>query len=710
MVKDATTRKAWLTAPRTLGISLLVSSAVVNGLPLEALADEVPGTVGISSVPQETASVKASAEAVTPIAVVTDSGKGTRGLGLGRRENSSTLPQPRRPTLQRGLISHSTENRYSNVSSVAELTSKEEDIDTNKVQGTVATPPTTTLEVTPVEASAVAPTLSDVTSVTELSSAQEDINANEPMSQTTNVSQLRDVSPGDWAYEALRSLVERYGCIAGYPDGTFRGNRATSRYEFAAGLNACLQQIERLIANGAEGLATRKDLETLQRLVEEFKPELATLGRRLDKLEGRTAFVEDHQFSTTTKLNGLAWFNLTGATAGRDVRVEAINAASPDVRFAGRGADGKPLVQKVGNPSVTFSTLTWLTFNTSFTGKDLLVTQLAAGNGLSPANQFASAGLFNSFGVPFLDQTAGPNNGVAEVVIHDLFYQFPIGNRVQLVVGPRVNWHRFFDANAFNFFLTGTSSFNSNGTTVYDPIDRGSGVVALMNINKQFDLHLGYLGENNEFLPAQFGFNTSSDPKKGLFSGTNVITAELTYKPSDTANIRLTYSRITLDNNGGVVSGEPIYGVADDSQGGRIKPATVDAFSVNFDWLFTPQFGVFGRYGYATTEIDPSTPGRAGGNINSQAFQVGLGFRDLGKEGALATLSFLVPFDVIDGRKFLVAGGGNGGTQYEFEATYFYPLTNNIAIVPAFYLIANPNNFDNNPTIYVGNLRAQFSF
>ncbi len=710
MVKDATTRKAWLTAPRTLWVSLLVSSAVVNGLPLEALADEVPGTVGISSVPQETASVKASAEALTLIEVVTDSGKGTRGLGLGRRENSSTLPQPRRPTLQRGSISHSTENRYSNVSSVAELTSKEENIETNKVQGTVATPPTTTLEATPVDASAVAPTLGDVTSVTEFSSAQEDINANEPMSQITNVSQLRDVSPGDWAYEALRSLVERYGCIAGYPDGTFRGNRATSRYEFAAGLNACLQQIERLIANGAEGLATRKDLEMLQRLVEEFKPELATLGTRLDKLEDRTAFVEEHQFSTTTKLNGLAWFNLTGANASRDVRVEAINAASPDVRFAGRGADGKPLVQEVGNPSVTFSTLTWLTFNTSFTGKDLLVTQLAAGNGLSPANQFASAGLFNSFGVPFLDQTAGPNNGVAEVVIHDLFYQFPIGNRVQLVVGPRVNWHRFFDANAFNFFLTGTSSFNSNGTTVYDPIDRGSGVVALMNINKQFDLHLGYLGENNEFLPAQFGFNTSSDPKKGLFSGTNVITAELTYKPSDTANIRLTYSRITLDNNGGVVTGEPIYGVADDSQGGSVKPATVDAFSVNFDWLFTPQFGVFGRYGYATTEIDPSTPGRAGGNINSQAFQFGLGFRDLGKEGALATLSFLVPFDVIDGRRFLVAGGGNGGTQYEFEATYFYPLTNNIAIVPAFYLIANPNNFDNNPTIYVGNLRAQFSF
>src|SRR5689334_97220 len=66
--------------------------------------------------------------------------------------------------------------------------------------------------------------------------------------QVTNVSQFSDVRPGDWAYEALRQLVERYGCIAGYPDSTYRGNRAMTRYEFAAGLNACLRQIEKLIA------------------------------------------------------------------------------------------------------------------------------------------------------------------------------------------------------------------------------------------------------------------------------------------------------------------------------------------------------------------------------------------------------------------------------------------------------------------------------
>src|ERR687885_2827242 len=110
------------------------------------------------------------------------------------------------------------------------------------------------------------------------------------LDQVTNVSQLSDVRPTDWAYEALRSLVERYGCIAGYPDGTFRGNRAMTRYEFAAGLNSCLQQIEQLITGNTGNFARREDLETLQRLVQDFQPELTAIGARVDKLEERVAF------------------------------------------------------------------------------------------------------------------------------------------------------------------------------------------------------------------------------------------------------------------------------------------------------------------------------------------------------------------------------------------------------------------------------------
>merc|ERR1711916_328621 len=63
------------------------------------------------------------------------------------------------------------------------------------------------------------------------------------LEQVTNITQFSDVYPTDWAYQALANLIERYGCVAGYPNGTFRGNRAMTRYEAAALLNACLDRI-----------------------------------------------------------------------------------------------------------------------------------------------------------------------------------------------------------------------------------------------------------------------------------------------------------------------------------------------------------------------------------------------------------------------------------------------------------------------------------
>lgn len=76
--------------------------------------------------------------------------------------------------------------------------------------------------------------------------------------QVTSVSQLTDVRPTDWAFQALQSLVERYGCIVGYPDKTFRGNRALTRYEFAAGLNACLDKIQELLAAATADFVKKK--------------------------------------------------------------------------------------------------------------------------------------------------------------------------------------------------------------------------------------------------------------------------------------------------------------------------------------------------------------------------------------------------------------------------------------------------------------------
>ena len=174
MVKVATTWKTLLKAPATFWVYLFVSSAVVNCLSLQANAggiallhaDEVHGKA-ISAVPQEAASVEVSTAA---------------------------------PTLN-------------DVTPVTQLTSKEKDSNINEIQGDGVGPSTTPSQIAPVETSAEVPMLDDVPSVADLASPEEDSDSNTPMSQVTNVSQLRDVSPGDWAYEALRSLVERYGCI-----------------------------------------------------------------------------------------------------------------------------------------------------------------------------------------------------------------------------------------------------------------------------------------------------------------------------------------------------------------------------------------------------------------------------------------------------------------------------------------------------------------
>ena len=551
---------------------------------------------------------------------------------------------------------------------------------------------------------------------------QLDTSNNIEMSQINNVQQLRDVSPTDWAYEALRSLVDRYGCIAGFPNQTYRGSQPLTRYEFAAGLNSCLNQIERLIASNDNINPT--DLATIERLSQEFESELATIDGRVDELEGQTAVLEDSTFSTTTKLLGNLFLNVTGATADGDVLAETVSLDAPfNLRRAGRDANNDPIVSTIeDDPEITFSYYTWLNFSSSFSGQDNLNIQLVAGNGNSPANNFVSAGLYNTFGTPFTDQT-GTASGSSDVELREAFYDFPIGEKLRVIVGSRINWYRYFDNNAYTFFLTGAGSYNSSGGTLVNPVDRGSGVVVTYELNDLLGFKLGYLGENTEFLPAAF-FNTSSDPNKGLFSATQTLTAELDFAIAERANIRLMYTRATLDNNQpifdgdgnltgfgvGGATGEPIYGVADDGFGGTIGDAPADTFAVNFDWAIIDSLGIFGRYNYGSTSIRPTDPDLENGEVNAQAFQIGVALPDLGKEGALGTLSFVVPFDVTDGEEFLVSGLGDGGTQYDFEATYNFPVNDNISLLPAFYWTVNPNNFDDNPDIYVGNLRMQFQF
>jgi hypothetical protein len=204
-----------------------------------------------------------------------------------------------------------------------------------------------------------------------------------------------DMRPTDWAYQALTGLIERHGCVASYPDGTFKGQRAMTRFEAAALLNACLDRVTEVN-------------DELKRLVAEFEREFAILNGRVDGLEAKVGELEAQQFSTTTKLRGEASFTLAG---------------SPDFKSPQRNSDGT----RTANPNQT--TVNYdlrLVLDTSFTGKDLLRTRLRSGN-------FSRLPFRD--GIFTLDRASGTGDSVR---VDRLFYRFPAGEHGRITVGGLV--------------------------------------------------------------------------------------------------------------------------------------------------------------------------------------------------------------------------------------------------------------------------------
>jgi len=176
--------------------------------------------------------------------------------------------------------------------------------------------------------------------------------------QVTSVNQFADVRPTDWAYQALSDLIERYGCVAGYPDGTFRGSKAMTRYEAAALLNACLDRVTEVT-------------DELKRLMKEFEAELAVLRGRVDGLEARIGEMEATQFSTTTKLQGQATFVLGAVNASGNRNGIGVfgGTGGPKGNLYGRNA-AKNYDRQYGG--TTFNYDYRLNFITSFSGNDQL--------------------------------------------------------------------------------------------------------------------------------------------------------------------------------------------------------------------------------------------------------------------------------------------------------------------------------------------------
>ncbi|AUT03526.1 S-layer protein [Nostoc sp. CENA543] len=532
--------------------------------------------------------------------------------------------------------------------------------------------------------------------------------ASDTFAQVTSVSQLSDVQPTDWAFQALQSLVERYGCIAGYPNLTYRGNRAMTRYEFAAGLNACLERINELIATATADLVKKEDLATLQKLQEQFAAELATLRGRVDALEGRTAQLEANQFSTTTKLNGEVIIAALAATGGA----------------SGRSDPNPILVNRVR-----------LNLTTSFTGKDLLITGLQAHNFLGGVTGQGS--LQNSLGLssdllsassartsfepqfPGLNVKDLSNVGANNLELYKLLYIFPVSNRLTLFAGTAAETSDAFPA-ITPFYGEGQESISRFGGL--NPVLRvsggtsGSGLASaagfIYSISPSLDLRALY-GSVNANLPEKSPNEVAPDVSNtplggGLFSGSSVIAAQLTFKPSRDLDIGLNYSHSyheinilgtgLIRNDIGALAGVPLG-----------TPVQLNSVGGTVTWRFSPQIALSG-YGAALFVDDSSNSVDASTNFTS--WMVGVHFRDLFKQGNAAGILFGQPLHRVDasGRASLTPEGENRATPYHLEAYYRLKVSDNVSITPGAFILFNPEGNSNNDTTTVGVLRTTFTF
>lgn len=105
-----------------------------------------------------------------------------------------------------------------------------------------------------------------------------------------------DVPEDHWAYEAL-DYLQQAGLVEGYPDDTFRGDRAFSRYEMAmviARIFTKMQDWQAMMQNGetppgAESVDMSEVNARLDKLADEFRDELAGLGARVTSVEDEQA-------------------------------------------------------------------------------------------------------------------------------------------------------------------------------------------------------------------------------------------------------------------------------------------------------------------------------------------------------------------------------------------------------------------------------------
>jgi hypothetical protein len=482
--------------------------------------------------------------------------------------------------------------------------------------------------------------------------------------QVTSITQFTDVRPGDWAFQALTNLIERYGCVAGYPNGSFKGGQALSRYEAAALLNACLDRVTEVT-------------DELKKLMQEFEQELAVLRGRVDGLEAKVGELEATQFSTTTKLNGQATF-VVGANAFSG---SAINTGANTFNRAANEFTGRPRTPVTLPNATTFNYDLQLTLDTSFTGKDLLRTKLRAGN----FGQSVFGGEPHALSLAVLEaafeEDCGSETDCGDVVAIDkLYYQWPIGSGFTATLGARVGqeevlalWPSVYPSDTILNVMT------VNGAPAAYSKNVGAGA-GLWWQNNGFSVSTTYIAANgdsgNPSVTAEDGGGGLGNRNSGATGSVQLgyqqeqwgLAAIWTYVQSETQFVpgATPFTHSAIDHNSDAATSA--WGLSAFWQ------------PLRSGWLPSLSLG----WGINSTTYSTSQP--RGSLSTSQSWMVGLQWTDVFLKGNDFGLAVAQPVFATA----LTGGVTPNDGNYVWEWWYKFQVTDNISITPALVYLSRP--------------------
>jgi hypothetical protein len=399
----------------------------------------------------------------------------------------------------------------------------------------------------------------------------------------------------------------------------------------------------------------------------EFQKELAILKGRVDGLDARVGVLEANQFSTTTKLKGIATMTLGGTSNG----------------FTAGSTAVAPFTQPAPDDHIAFNYDVKLNLDTSFTGKDLLRTTLRA-------NNFQNS-TFGQAGSAALEVASSPNNTSTDGVgISRLFYQFPVGANWTATVGGKVRqddmlamWPSAYGADTILDRMTyagapGAYSLN---------LGAGAGLSYKKN---GFSLSANYISNqltagNSGAVVEPLGGSGQVSNESG-FGSASTITGQVGYAAS---NWGMAFVYTYANRAFSLATNDP-----------NASYAAIGANSLGFSAYWQPkQTGIIPAIsaGVGTSYYDGNNATNGNGVNSHSTWQVALQWNDAFIKGNALGMAYGA--SAIGGTYGNQQGTAILTPQYAYELFYKFQVTDNISVTPAFFWINgsgwNTNSGDN---------------